>query len=75
MHATAEENIIAMDDEVLELPLLLRRKQVAVLESLAQRQGVTVGAYLRQLIQSHIHRTISHAPTQHEPLVPLRAYR
>lgn len=75
MHTTIPEDIIAMDDEVLELALLLRRQHVAILESLAQRQGITVGQFVRQLIDSHIHRTIGAEQPRKEPILQLRTFR
>jgi hypothetical protein len=39
-------------ESVLELPLLLSRRQINILATVAQRQGLTSAQYLRQLISN-----------------------
>lgn len=45
---------LPVDDEVVELTLLLPRRRLALLETLAHQQGLTLGQLVRRMIQTYI---------------------
>ena len=49
------------DSEVVEVPLLLPRWQIAALEEMARRNGLTTGQLIRRVITDLVHDA-EHAP-------------
>ncbi|MBX9624701.1 MAG: hypothetical protein K2X82_12915 [Gemmataceae bacterium] len=48
---TAPAEVARQDLEVVELPLLLTRRQAAELEAAARRRGMTTGQMLRRAVR------------------------
>jgi hypothetical protein len=46
---------VGTDSEVVEVPLLLPRWQVAALEEIARRNGLTTGQLIRRVIADLVH--------------------
>lgn len=50
------------DTDILELTLLLPGRQLTILEAAAQRQGITSGQLLRQMIHDYLERAFAARP-------------
>jgi hypothetical protein len=50
-----QDNVSRLDADMVELSLLLPGRQLAQLETVARRQGLTMGQMLRRLITAFLH--------------------
>lgn len=66
----AATDLLAVEEEVVEVPLLLSGGQVSALEWMAHRSGLTTGAMLRQLLRDFLagQRVVSSVPCKVEPI-------
>lgn len=56
--SSLRERGIAWEEEVQELGVLLPRCQAEALETLAHREGITMGQLLRQLIRGYVEEAV-----------------
>jgi hypothetical protein len=54
-HSASPFQSVGTDSEVVEVPLLLPRWQIAALEEIARRHGLTTGQLIRRVIADLVH--------------------